>query len=117
MIINSYSLPDMINVLEKDYGCAGINYKTVWLWRMKPIHAFASLPMPKLTGIIQVDETFIRKSQKASRNLISTINKSEKRNPRYGRRPSKLGIMGPEFATVVTAIDNRGCCVCKVSSL
>lgn len=37
--------------------------------------------------------------------------------PRYGRRPSKLGIMGPEFATVVTAVDNRGYCVCKVSSL
>lgn len=36
---------------------------------------------------------------------------------RYGRRPSKLGIMGPEFPTVVSAIDNRGYCVCKVSSL
>lgn len=117
MTINNYSLPDMINVLEKDYGCEGINYKTVWLWRMKLIHALASLPMPKLTGIIQIDETFIRESQKGSRSLISTINKAEKRTPRYGRRPSKLGIMGPEFATVVTAIDNRGYCVCKVSSL
>ncbi|WP_317368413.1 hypothetical protein [uncultured Tyzzerella sp.] len=72
--------------------------------------------MPKLIRIIQVDETFIRESQKDSRNLISKINKSEKRNPRYGRRPLKLGIMGPEFATVVTAIDNRDYCVCKVSS-
>lgn len=35
----------------------------------------------------------------------------------YGRRPSKYGVMGPEFATVVTAIDNRGYSVCKVSSL
>lgn len=84
---------------------------------MKLIHALASMPMPKLTGIIQVDEIFIRESQKGSRNLVSTINKAETRNPHYGRRPSKLGIMRPEFATVVTAIDNRGYCVCKVSSL
>ena len=117
MTINSYSIPDMINVLEKDYGCNGINYKTVWLWRMKLIHALASLPMPKLTGIVQVDETFIREAQKGSRELVSTINKADTRMPRYGRRPSKLGIMGPEFATIVSAIDNRGYCVCKVSSL
>lgn len=52
--INNYSLSDMINVLEKDYGCEGINYKAVWLWRMKLIHALASLPMPKLTGIIKL---------------------------------------------------------------
>ncbi|WP_418884576.1 transposase, partial [Blautia hydrogenotrophica] len=95
MIINSYSLPDMINVLEKEYGCAEINYKTVWLWRMELPHALASLLMPKLTGIIQVDETFIRESQKSSRNPISMINKSGKRNIRYGRRPPKLGVMGP----------------------
>lgn len=117
MTINSYSIPDMINVLEKDYGCDGINYKTVWLWRMKLIHALASLPMPKLTGIVQVDETFIREAQKGSRELVSTINKADTRMPRYGRRPSKLGIMGPEFATIVSVIDNRGYCVCKVSSL
>ncbi len=35
----------------------------------------------------------------------------------YGYQPSLLGAMGPEFATIVTAIDNRGYCVCKVSAL
>ena len=59
MTINSYSIHDMINVLTKDYGCKGINYKTVWLWRMKLIHTLAEMPMPKLTGVVQVDETFI----------------------------------------------------------
>lgn len=59
MTINSYSIHDMINVLTKDYGCEGINYKTVWLWRMKLIHTLAEMPMPKLTGVVQVDETFI----------------------------------------------------------
>lgn len=43
--------------------------------------------------------------------------KKGKKKPRYGRTPSKYGVMGPEFATVVTAIDNRGYSVYKVSSL
>lgn len=55
----------MMNVLEKDYSCEGINYKTVWLWRMKFIHALAEMPIPIVTGVVQVDETFIRESQKA----------------------------------------------------
>ena len=117
MTINNYPIQSMVNVLVDDYGCVGINYKTVWLWRMKLIHVLASLPQPVLTGIIQVDETFIRESQKGSRELVSYLSKEDKRKPRYGRRPSKYGVMGPEFATVVTAIDNRGYSVCKVSSL
>lgn len=107
----------MLNVLEDDYGCIGINIKTIWLWRLKLIHAMAANPMPVLTGIIQVDETFIRESQKGSRNLISYLDKHDVRRPRYGRRPSKYGVMGPEFATVTTAIDQTGLCVCKVSGL
>ncbi len=117
MTINNYSVQSMVNVLEADYGCEGINSKTVWLWRLKLIHALASIPQPILTGVIQVDETFVRESQKGSRKLISYLSKEEVRKPRYGRKPSKLGVMGPEFATIVTAIDNRGYCVCKVSSL
>lgn len=117
MTLNNASLPDMINVLERDYSCTGINYKTVWLWRMKLIHALAAMPMPILSGIIYVDETFVRECQKGSRNLINYLDKQDERKPRYGYRPSKLGTMGPEFATITTAIDNRGYCVCKVSSL
>ena len=117
MTINNYPIKAMVNVLEDDYGCTGINPKTVWLWRMKLIHAIASIPQPTLTGIVQIDETFIRESQKGSRQLESYLDKSTVRQPRYGRKPSKLGVMGPEFATVVTAIDNRGYSVCKVSSL
>lgn len=113
MTINNYSIPSMINVLVEDFGCAGINYKTVWLWIMKLIHALASIQQPVLTGIVQVDETFIREAQKGSRELVSYLSKDE----RYGRKPSKYGIMGPEFATLVTAVDDRGYCVCKASSL
>jgi len=34
---------------------------------MKLIHSIANLPQPKLTGNIQIDETFIRESQKGRR--------------------------------------------------
>lgn len=117
MTINSFSLNRMENILELDYGCIGINHKTLFLWKHKLIHALASLPMPKLSGIIQVDETFIREAQKGSRKLVSYIDKTDIREPRYGRIPSKLGVMGPEFATVTTAIDNRGYSVSKVSCM
>ena len=104
MTINNFSIKKMTNILENDYGCININEKTVWLWRMKLIHSIATLPMPKLNGVIQVDETFIRESQKGSRELVSYIN-GEERTARYGKVSSKYGIMGTEFVTVTTAID------------
>mgnify|MGYP000885370884 FL=1 len=116
MTINSFPINKMINVLENDYDCTNINEKTVWLWKMKLIHSIASLPMPKLTGVIQVDETFIRESQKGIRELVSYIN-GEKRTARYGKISSKYGVMGTEFATVTTAIDSNGYFVCKVTGL
>ena len=117
MSLNNFSIEDMVGILEADYGCNGINPKTVWLWRMKLIHALASLPQPQLTGIVQVDETFVHESQKGSRDLVSYMPNGEERVARHRKKSSRLGVMSPEFATIVTAIDNRGYCVCKVSSL
>ena len=79
-------------------------------------HSIATLSMPKLNGVIQVDETFIRESQKGSRELVSYIN-GEERTARYGRVLSKYGIMGTEFATVTTVINSSGYSVCKVTGL
>ena len=117
MTINNIPLRAMQNILIEDYGCKGINLKTVWLWRLKLIHAIASMETPKLSGIVQIDETFIRESQKGSRELENYLQKPTIRKPRYGVQPSKLGVMGPEFATVVTAIDNRGFSICEVAAL
>lgn len=117
MTLNYRSLDKMVTALTHDYGCLGINIKTIWLWRLKLIHALSTFEMPILTGVIQVDETFIRESQKGSRSLESYLNKPSVRKPRYGLQPSKLGTIGPEWATVVTAIDDRGYCVCKVAAL
>jgi transposase-like protein len=117
MTINHLSLDSMHNALVHDYGCEGINRKTIWLWRLKLVHALASIEPPKLTGIVQIDETFIRESQKGSRQLESYLINPNIRKPRYGYQPSKLGSLGPEFATVITAIDDRGYCVCKLATL
>ncbi len=117
MTLNNYSLESIRHTLIDDYGYTGLDHKTVFLWRHKIINSLANFSQPILSGIIQADETFIRESQKGSRTLKSYTGKNEIREPRYGRSPSKYGIMGPEFATVTTAIDNTGHCVCKVTGL
>lgn len=116
MVLNDISIPDMLTNLEKDYGLTKINSRTVWLMRMKIVHAIASLSTFQLSGVVQIDETFIRESQKGSRHLESVFG-DEKRRARKGRCPSQLGIMGLEFASVITAIDGNGFCICKVASL
>ncbi len=116
LVLNNYSLSGIRHKLERDLGYGGIDRKTIFLWRHKLIHALASMPQPRLSGVVQVDETFIRESQKGTRTLKSYIT-GETREPRYSRMPSKFGVMGPEFATVVTAVDDTGHCVCKVTGL
>lgn len=117
MVMNGDALQTIKILLEQDFGCNGINIKTVFAMRMKLIHATAAMPTPQLTGVIQADESFVRESQKGSnRELVSYV-KGIERIARYGRKPSKLGIMGAEFATILTAIDSRGYCVCKVVAL
>lgn len=117
LTINRYSLHDIKTVLEEDFGCHGINYRTLFLWRHKLIYAISQLPQPKLSGVIQIDETFVRESQKGSRSLINYVDKIEAREPRYGRQPSLYGVMGPEFATITTAVSNTGHCFCRVTGL
>lgn len=116
MTLADTSLQDMVTILERDYDCEGINLKTVFFLRLKLIYAMAALPLPTLTGVVQVDETFVRESQKGQRELVSYVTGIE-RVPRYGYHPSKLGTMGAEFATTLTGVDSRGLCVCKVVSL
>ena len=111
------SLVDTRNILEHDFGCFGIDIKTVFSLRHKLIHTMAETAPPKLSGVLQMDETFVRESQKGHNLELVSYLKGEIREPRYGRRPSKLGTMGPEFATVLTAVDSRGYCICKLVAL
>ncbi len=117
MILNDDALQTIKNVLELDFGCKGINIKTIFAMRMKLIHAMAAIEPPTLTGVIQMDESFVRESQKGHNTELVSYVKGIERVARYGRKPSKLGTMGAEFATILTAIDSRGYCVCKVVAL
>ena len=117
MTLNDDSLADIKTVLEQDYGCEGINIKTVFAMRMKLIHAMAAIEPPTLTGVIQMDESFVRESQKGHNLELVSYIKGMERKPRYGRKPSKYGTMGPEFSTILCATDSRNYCVCKVVSL
>lgn len=118
MTINGYSISRMVNVLERDFGYVGIEDITVHLARHKILYAISLIPQPKLTGIIQIDETFFRESQKASRKLENYIpSVAEYRKPRYGVQPSLLGTMGSEFTNVPVAVDSTGHVVAKVACL
>lgn len=117
MTLDDDSLEDARTVLERDFGCAGIDIKTVFFMRLKLLYAMAAIPQPTLTGVIQMDESFLRESQKGHNLELVSYIKGEKRRPRYGRRPSKYGPLGSEFANVLTAIDSRGLCVCKAVAL
>ena len=69
MIINGYSVEAMVYVLKNDFGCVGINHKTVWLWRMKLIHAIAAMPMPILSGVVQIMKHLLGSRRKALGSL------------------------------------------------
>lgn len=116
LMLNATSVIDTVNILEDDYDCLGIDDVTVWFMRMKILYAISTFKMPSLSGVIQVDETFIRESQKGSRQLVSLIS-GENRVARRGYKASKYGCMGPEFGTVTTTINKDGNCVAYVTSM
>ena len=86
--LNGNSLEITRNILENDFACDGMDIKTVFAMRHKLIHAMASVEPPKLSGVIQMDETFIRESQKGHNLELFSYIRDEKRRARYGRRPS-----------------------------
>lgn len=114
--LNGTSIKKIRQYLIAHHNIEGIDYKTVFMWRHKIIHALASIPMPKLSGVIQIDETYFRETQKGSRHLVSFL-KDYKRYPRRKRNHSIYGVMGNEYANVVTAIDTNGYVVAKVVGL
>jgi len=115
-MLNDIPIADSKSHLEADFACEGINIKTVFNMRHNLLHAMARVPQPKLSGVIQIDETSIRESQKGKVELTSYV-PGEQREPRYGRQPSKHGQLGPEFATVMAGVDNEGRCACAVTGL
>ena len=123
MTVNNYSLDAMLDTLEKDYDLVGLNRKSVHLARHKLLYAMSLMPKPALTGIVQVDETFFRENQKGTRTdlgkkLINVLPRSvEVRLPRRGYSPSRMGVLSPEYACVVCAVDNSNHAISIITSM
>ena len=123
MTMNTVAINKMKDTLEDDYNMTGISRNSIILARHKLINAMALMPTPKLSGVIQVDETFFRENQKGTRTdlgkeLINVIpNSVEVRLPRVGYSPSRMGVLSPEYACVVCAVDNNNRAVSVVTSM
>lgn len=115
-ILNHQTLETITKNTKAHFKMKSLNMKTVFLMKHKLLRAFSSLPQPVLSGVVQVDETSFRENQKGSKTLISYIN-GEQRRPRIGRRPSKYGVMGNEWATVCCLVDLNNQVVAKVTGL
>lgn len=116
LILKHGTIQSITNELVENDELRDLDYKTVYIWYHKILHAIAQIPMPKLTGVIQIDETYFRESQKGSRNLESYI-KGETRWSTFDKPKSSYGITGNEFSNVVCLIDSTGHCVAKVVGL
>ncbi len=118
--LENNSLVAVKHMLEADYNIS-MTEQTILSYRHKIQKAIAlTFPMPKLLGVVQVDETYFRERQKGSRSLVNVAPTAiEKRVARLHAKshPSKLGINGPEFSCVVTGIDSIGHIAAVVTGL
>lgn len=115
-----YTVDEMVAAVHSVLSQEAINYSarniknddlslgTMWLLQHKILYILAHMPHPKLSGVIQIDEKYVRETQKGSRKLISFVNPSEGRNKRKHHAASKCGIFGPEFINVLCATDSNG---------
>lgn len=103
-------------ILRDDYHCSGIHPMTVWRMRLKVMYAISKIPSPILTGVVQIDDTYLREDQKGSRHLVNPLPSDilEKRLPRYHKVKPILGIKGNEYATITTAVDATGHAVFRI---
>lgn len=112
MMLNS-SILEIVNVLKFDFQLDGITEHTVLDWIGKILESCKNIEQPALTGIVEVDETSFHEGQKGSNELIDPLDTSKTRKARKTARPSKYGALGPEFGTVICAVDHTGHTVSK----
>ena len=94
---------------------SSIDVSTVSAMINKLRTSFIEMPLPTLSGVIQVDEKHFRESQKGIKDPIDVLGaKGARRKGHKRAEPSKYGTMGPEFSTICCAIDSSGHSVAKV---
>lgn len=112
-LINWNSIAVTQAELSETYFYPNVDEKSIWLMRLKIMNALATLPSPKLSGIIQVDDTFLREVQKGSRKLVNPLPESfgiERiaRNKDAKDVKVECGTQGNEYSAVTCAVDKSG---------
>lgn len=75
-LINGMSIEKTRQMLEDDYKCQDITIKTVHRMRLKIMNAISKIPTPKLSGIVQFDDTYFRENQKGNQEeLVSPFSR------------------------------------------
>jgi len=114
LTIHGHSLNDIQSTLENEFGCININHKTVFLMRHKLIYVLGQMSKIKLNNDVHMDGITIRESQKGSRKLVNYNNLKLERKPRTGRQSITKEATDLAFATIATAVDSTGHCICNV---
>lgn len=112
MLLNS-SLTETTEILKTDFGLSSLTRQTVLTWRLKILECAKEIEQPTLSGIIETDETSFHENQKGSRELINPLDTTQTRKARKTSKASKYGALGPEFGTVICAVDHTGHTVSK----
>jgi transposase-like protein len=94
LMLDGKSIRESAKVLE-------ISVSTSFMWRHKILAAILELEQEPFDGITEVDETFIRHSEKGSRNIIG-------RKPRKRGEKAKLRGISKEQDCIVVAVDRTG---------
>ena len=97
-------LADGATVRESAARC-NFAVTTAFRWRFRFLGTQDQNP-PKLTGIVEVDETYVLESQKGNRDL-------DRKAHRRGGKPSKRGL-SDEQVPILVAVDRSGTTTCSV---
>lgn len=114
LMLHHTPLKKMKAILEEEFLVEGITERTLLNWRLKIMSASQVVTPPSLTGVIEVDECYLREGQKGKLELVDPLKPKKNRKARRKKRTSELGVLGPEFSNIVVAIDRSGHVIAKV---
>lgn len=116
-MLNYTSIKDIHYGLIMNHHISNIDESTVSIMTKKLREMFIYLPLPTLTGVIQIDEKHFRESQKGKENPDDVLNKGQTRTGHERATKSQYGTMGPEFSTTCCMVDDSGHSVAKVITM
>ncbi len=99
-LVYAQALVDGISLRKAAARC-GIALDTSFRWRHRFLAAAKDTRPKTVAGIVEADETFVRKSAKGSKRLVG-------RAPRKRGTPAKSGLSSDDYAPVLVVRDRHG---------